>query len=260
MQSTKLKAPFGWVGGKTKLAKDIIDLIPDNHSIYIEVFGGAASVLYQKQPSKLEVLNDINGELINLHRAIRNNPQTLSMFLNDLFISREIFDDIKKRKMKPKNNIERAAFYFYQLTQSFGSKGDNFAMAAKSGRKPKNIYRDFKKISDRLKGVTIENKSFFELIPLYDKEDAFFYIDPPYVSTESYYKNTGGFGIKEHEQLAELLSKVKGKFLLSYNDSVVVRELYKDFNIRSTKEIEYTLGKNMHGKNKSVREVFITNY
>ena len=192
--------------------------------------------------------------------AVRNNPQTLSMFLNDLFISREIFDDIKKRKMKPKNNIEAAAFYFYQLTQSFGSKGDNFAMATKSGRKPKNIYRDFKKISDRLKGVTIENMSFSKLIPLYDKEDAFFYIDPLYVSTESYYKNTGGFGLKEHEQLAELLSNVKGKFLLSYNDSVVVRELYKDFNIRSTKEIRYTLGANMHGKKKSVNEVFITNY
>lgn len=260
MQSTKLKAPFGWVGGKTKLAKDIINLIPDNHSIYIEVFGGAASVLYQKQPSKLEVLNDINSELINLHRAIRNNPQTLSMFLNDLFISREIFDDIKKRKMKPKNNIERAAFYYYQLTQSFGSKGDNFAMATKSGRKPKNIYRDFKKISDRLKYVTIENMSFSKLIPLYDKEDAFFYVDPPYVATESYYKNTGGFGIKEHEQLAELLSKVKGKFLLSYNDSVVVRELYKDFNIRSTKEINYTLGANKHKREKKVSEVFITNY
>ena len=242
------------------MAKDIIDLIPQEHNIYIEVFGGAASVLYQKQPSKLEVLNDINSELINLHRAIRNNPQTLSMYLNDLFISREIFDDIKKRKLKPKNNIEAAAFYFYQLTQSFGSKGDNFAMAAKSGRKPKNIYRDFKKISDRLKGVTIENMSFLKLIPLYDKEDAFFYIDPPYVATESYYKNTGGFGIKEHEQLAELLSKVKGKFLLSYNDSVVVRELYKDFNIRSTKEINYTLGANKHKREKKVSEVFITNY
>lgn len=167
---------------------------------------------------------------------------------------------MQKTKLKPRNNIEAAAFYFYQLTQSFGSKGDNFAMAAKSGRKPKNIYRDFKKISDRLKGVTIENMSFSKLIPLYDKEDAFFYIDPPYVSTESYYKNTGGFGIKEHEQLAELLSKVKGRFLLSYNDSVIVRELYKGFNIRTTKEIKYTLGKNMHGKNKSVREVFITNY
>ena len=259
MQRTKLKAPFGWVGGKTQLARDIIDLIPQDHKTYIEVFGGAGSVLYQKEPSKLEVFNDINSELINLHRAIRNNPQSLSIYLNDLLISREIFNDIKSKHLRGRNNIEKAAFYFYQLTQSFGSKGDNFAMAAKS-RKPKNIYRNFKLISERLKGVTIENMSFNKLVPLYDKDDAFFYVDPPYVSTESYYKNTGGFGIKEHEQLAELLSKVKGRFLLSYNDSVVVRELYKGFNIRPTKEIEYTLGKNMHGKNKSVREVFITNY
>jgi DNA adenine methylase len=260
MQRTTLKAPFGWVGGKTKLASDIIDLIPQDHKTYIEVFGGAGSVLYQKEPSRLEVFNDINSELINLHRAIRNNPQSLSMYLNDLFISREIFDDIKKRKMKPKNNIEAAAFYFYQLTQSFGSKGDNFAMSAKSGRKPKNIYRDFKKISDRLKGVTIENMSFSKLIPLYDKEDSFFYIDPPYVATEGYYKNTGGFEIEKHEELADLLSNTKSKFLLSYNDCQLVRELYRGFNIRTTKKIEYTLGKNMHGKNKSVREVFITNY
>ena len=102
--------------------------------------------------------------------------------------------------------------------------------------------------------------SFNKLIPLYDKDDAFFYVDPPYVSTESYYKNIGEFGIKEHEELAELLSNIKGKFLLSYNDSVVVRELYKGFNIKSTKEIRYTLGANMHGKKKSVNEVFITNY
>jgi len=108
--------------------------------------------------------------------------------------------------------------------------------------------------------VTIENKSFQELIPLYDKQETFFYIDPPYVSTESYYKNTGGFGGEEHKQLAALLSNMKGKFLLSYNDCELVRELYKDFNIIATKEIEYTLGKNVHGKNKSVKEVFITNY
>ena len=260
MQRTKLKAPFGWVGGKTQLARDIIDLIPQEHKTYIEVFGGAGSVLYQKEPSKLEVFNDINSELINLHRAIRNNPQSLSIYLNDLLISREIFNDIKTKHLRGRNNIEKAAFYFYQLTQSFGSKGDNFAMAAKSGRKPKNIYRNFKTISERLKGVTIENMSFNKLIPLYDKDDAFFYVDPPYVSTESYYKNIGEFGIKEHEELADLLSKIKGKFLLSYNDSVVVRELYKGFNISSTKEIRYTLGANMHGNKKNVNEVFITNY
>ena len=259
MKTTKGKAPFGWVGGKSKLAKEIIDLIPKDHVKYVEVFGGALSVLYAKERSKLEVVNDINSHLVNLHRCIRTNPQTLSYYLNNLLISREIFDDIKHKRMKPRNKIEAAAFYLYQLTQSFGSKSENFAMSAKSGRKPKNIYKSYQNYSHRLKGVTIENKSFSELIPLYDKEDVFFYVDPPYVSTESYYKHTGGFGISEHEELARLLSNIKGKFLLSYNDCSLVRELYRGFKITSTKEIEYTLGKSVHGK-KSVREVFITNY
>lgn len=260
MQRTTLKAPFGWVGGKSKLAFDIIDLIPEDHKTYIEVFGGGLSVLYGKKESKLEVVNDINSELINLHRSIRTNPSTLSFYLNQLLISREIFEDIKHKRMKPRNNIEKAAFYLYQLNQSFGSKGDNFAMSAKSGRKPKDIFKSYMKWSKRLRYVTIENKSFQELIPLYDKDDAFFYVDPPYVSTESYYKNTGGFGRKEHEELAALLKGVKGRFLLSYNDCDLVRELYKDFKIIVTKEIDYTLGKNMHGKCKKVREVFICNY
>lgn len=260
MQSTSLKAYFGWVGGKSKLAKDIVELIPLDHKIYVEVFGGGLSVFFAKEKSKLEVINDINSDLINLHRAVRNNPQTLSYYLNQLLISRELFNLIKGKEIRPKNKIESAAFYLYQLTQSFGSKGDNFAMSAKSGRKPKDIYKSYQKWSKRLRGVTIENKSFQELIPLYDKKEAFFYLDPPYVNTEKYYKNTGGFSIEEHKQLAALLSQVKGRFLLSYNDCKLVRELYKDFNIRPTKKIEYTLGKNVHGKNKSVKEVFITNY
>ena len=259
MNTTKQKAPFGWVGGKSKLAKEIVALIPKEHTKYVEVFGGALSVLYAKERSKLEVVNDINSHLVNLHRCIRTNPQTLSYYLNNLLISREIFDDIKHKRMKPRNKIEAAAFYLYQLTQSFGSKGGNFAMSAKSGRKPKNIYKSYKNYSKRLKGITIENKSFCELIPLYDKEDVFFYVDPPYVATESYYKHTGGFGVAEHEALAKLLANIKGKFLLSYNDCSFVRELYRGFKITSTKEIEYTLGKNVHGK-KSVKEVFITNY
>jgi len=259
MKATTLKAPFGWVGGKSKLSKDIVSLIP-NHKIYIEVFGGALSVLYAKEPTKLEVVNDINSELINLHRAIRNNPQTLSIYLNTLLISRELFEDIKKTKLKPRNNIERAAFYLYRLSQSFGGKGDNFAMSAKAGRKPKDIYKSYQKWSKRLKGVTIENKSFDVLIPQHDGKDAFFYLNPPYVSTESYYKNIGEFGIKEHKKLAFILKSIQGKFLLSYNDCDIIRELYGDFKIVPTKEIEYSLGKNVHKKSKRVKEVFILNY
>ena len=98
MQSTTLKAPFAWVGGKSQLSKDIVALIPNEHSTYIEVFGGGLSVFYAKEKSKLEVINDINSELINLHKAIRNNPQSLSFFLNKLLISRELFADIKYKK------------------------------------------------------------------------------------------------------------------------------------------------------------------
>ena len=258
----QLKAPFGWVGGKSKLAKDIVAAMPD-HRLYVEVFGGALNVLYAKpKPTgtkQAEVVNDINGDLINLHRMIQTQPQTLSFYLNNMLISRAIFDGIKKGFYRPRNKIERAAYYFYQLTQSFGSKGDNFAMSAKS-RKPKNIYKSFKVWSERLKMVTIENMSFEELIRTYDSEDAFFYCDPPYVDTESYYKNTGGFGHAEHERLASVLAKAKGKFLVSYNDCQLVRELYKEFTITKTKEIDYTLGANVSGVKKSVQEVFITNY
>ncbi|KHF20901.1 DNA methyltransferase, partial [Vibrio parahaemolyticus] len=80
------------------------------------------------EPSKIEVVNDINSDLINLHRIIRNRPASLQAELNSLFRSRELFFDIKNGKIKPKNDIQKAAFYFYLLATSFGAKGDNFAM------------------------------------------------------------------------------------------------------------------------------------
>lgn len=255
-----LKAAFAWIGGKSKLADDIVSMFPE-HQLYVEVFGGALNVLYRKQAPKTsrqaEVVNDINGELINLHRVIRTNPQSLSTYLNRLLVSREIFSDILSGRIRPTNNIERAAFYYYLLSQSFGSKGTTFAMNAKS-RRPKDIYKDFGKWSRRLKFVTIENMSFEKLIRTYDKEDAFFYCDPPYVSTESYYQHTGGFGEAEHRKLSEQLHGIKGKFLLSYNDCSLVRELYADMNIKMSKPIDYTLRGSKHKK--EVREVFISNY
>lgn len=253
----KLKAPFGWIGGKSKLADEIVNLIPE-HSSYIEVFGGALSILYRKPKSKLEIVNDINNELVNLHRIIKSNPQSLSDYLQQLLISREIFKDIKHKTLKPRNNIERAAFYYYQLSMSFGSTGDNFSIT--KNRRPKDIYKDFRKWSQRLKFVIIENMSFQKLIKEYDRVEAFFYCDPPYFGTESYYKNTGGFGKDEHILLRDTLANIQGKFLLSYNDDPFIRELYQEFNIKVTKKLDYTLGANVYGRKKSVNEVFISNF
>ena len=260
MKSYKgLKAPFGWVGGKSQLAKDIVSMMPE-HKIYVEVFGGGLHVLYAKPKINFEVVNDINGELINLHRCIRKSPESLSFYLKKFLISRELFNDMKLKRFKPRNDIERAAVFYYLISQSFGSKADNFAMSTKSFRKPKDIYKSFYKWSKRLRFVTIENMSFEKLIKTYDRDGAFFYCDPPYYKTEKYYKNIGEFGEREHRLLANVLSECNGKWLVSYNDCEFIRELYDGFNILESKEVEYLLGKNAHGKRKVVREIYICNY
>lgn len=252
-----LKSPIWRVGWKSKLSKEIIKLFP-KHKHYVEVFWWGLSVLFTKDRSKLETINDINNELINLWKVMKLYPQSLSHYLNQLFISRVIFDNIKLKKHTPRNHIEKAAFFYYLISQSFWSKWTNFAMNSKSWRKPKNLWRSFQKWSDRLKFVTIENMSFQELIKKYDKEETFFYLDPPYYNYEKHYSSW--FKKSLHYELRDLLKNTKWKFLLSYNDCKEIRELYKDFKIINSKEINYTLGSNVHNNQKIVSELYITNY
>lgn len=254
-KATTLKAPFGWVGGKSKLAKEIVEMMPE-HKLYVEVFGGGLSVLYAKPkiPKISEVVNDINGELINLHRVIKTFPASFSNMLSGLLVSRQMFEDFKNRRLMPKNRIERAVFFYYCLTYSFASKGDSFAMP--KSRPAKRLYKDFSVWSKRLSSVCIENLSFEKLIKEYDRAETLFYLDPPYMGTEDYYKNTLGFGKKEHELLAEILKNIKGKFILSYNDTPKVRGLYKGFNFKEV-STQYTL--NIKAR-REVREVLICNF
>jgi DNA adenine methylase len=250
------KAAFGWVGGKSLLADRIISEFPE-HKSYVEVFGGALNILYRKERVKVEVVNDIYAELINLHLAIKHRPQSLQQYLNRMLISREIFYKLLKKQLLPRNDIERAAFYYYRLQLSFGAKGGNFAIHKKH-RSPKNIYRSFKVWHDRLKGVCIENMDFQKLLESYDTEETLFYLDPPYVGTESYYEGSkqGNFTIVEHERLANALYKVKGKFALSYNDCEVVRHLYRAYNV---KQLHTSYGMCAH-KRVQAEELLITNF
>ncbi len=244
-------APFAWVGGKSKLADKIIAHFPE-HERYCEVFGGALNVLYRKPRSKVEVVNDINSDLINLHLQIQKRPQSLQLYLNRMLVSRELFSRIKT-KMHPRNDIERAAFYYYLLVQSFGSKGENFAMPRGSKPSIRSLDRDFRVWSKRLQGVCIENMDFQKLITTYDHVDMLFYLDPPYIGTESYYKTPSGFNIEQHIALAEILKCIKGKFVLSYNDCEVVRDLYRDFEIIEVSTTYSLRG----GSQKAAKEVII---
>ncbi|MBN1839790.1 MAG: DNA adenine methylase [Campylobacterales bacterium] len=245
-------APFAWVGGKSKLADKIIAHFPE-HQRYCEVFGGALNVFYRKPRSKIEVVNDINSDLVNLHLQIQKRPQSLQFYLNRMFVSREIFARIKHKKLQPRNDIERAVFYYYLLTQSFGSKGMDFAMPRGSKPRIRNLDREFCVWSKRLQGVCIENMDFKKLITTYDHDDTLFYLDPPYIGTESYYKTPQGFGMNQHIELANILKTIKGKFILSYNDCEVVRDLYKDYEI-----IEVSTRYSLRGASQKVaKEVII---
>lgn len=276
---TTLKAPFAWVGGKSRLAKDIVSLMPP-HKCYVEVFGGALSVLYakpsiedilaQKAINRLnlknnketpqnnvsifmerickdttrvdnftEVVNDINDDLINLHKTIKMYPKALEFELSNMLVSRTLFNEIRHGIIKPKNDIERAAFYYFLITQSFGSKRTSFILG--KTRPPKNLYKSFAKFAKRLKRVYIEHMDFRKLIATYDSKDTLFYLDPPYFATEHYYEIKGGFREKEHRDLATILQGIQGKFILSYNECDFIKSLYKDFHIIKTKEIRYSL-------------------
>lgn len=122
--TTTMKSPIGRIWGKSKLSKEIISLFP-SHKHYVEVFGGGLSILFGKSNSKLETINDINNDLINLWQTVKYHPQTLSHYLNQLFTSREIFKNIKSWKYKPSHDIERAAYFYYLISQSFWSKYDD---------------------------------------------------------------------------------------------------------------------------------------
>lgn len=250
------KAAFGWVGGKSLLGNTIIAEFPEHHT-FVEVFAGALNILYRKERSKVEIVNDIYGELVNLHLTIKRKPQALSFYLNEMLVSRQIFALLKEKQLTPRNDIERAAFYYYRTQLSYGAQGNHFAMPKRS-RAPKNIYKSFKAWHDRLKGVCIEQMDFQKLIENYDTPHTLFYLDPPYVGTENYYEGSksGGFTICEHERLCNTLKGIKGKFVLSYNDCEVVRHLYRGYNI---KQLHTTYG--LHAKERiQAVELLIKNF
>jgi len=152
MYKTNLKPAFGWIGGKSKLTADIIKVIPQ-HTHYIEVFGGSLALLYAKDKSDVEIVNDINDHLVNLHRCIRSNHRSLNIYLQNMTASRSGFKQIKLALHRRlwKNKVHRAAMYYYMLVLSFGAKGEHIAMPK---TRHKNIYKSFKIHSQRLhKGI-----------------------------------------------------------------------------------------------------------
>ena len=260
-----MKSLISWVGGKKALRELIYTRFPKKYNRYIEVFGGGGWVLFGKPPDKFEVYNDFNNDLSNMFSVVRDQPLAFIQELGYLpengrhifqlykdIISKQRIEDkyledemkrvkvyftelqveeilkIMKKERIEKQDVKLAVAFFKLIRYSYGSGCKTYGCRPYDVRKAFSTVWD---ISDRLANTIIENKDFEALIIQYDRVDAFFYCDPPYYETEGHYAVV--FTKEDHVRLRDTLSKIQGKFLLSYNDCEFIRELYKDYYIES---------------------------
>lgn len=216
---------MAWVGGKKALRDEILARFPRNYKRYIEVFGGAGWVLFHKPPGNdFEVFNDFNGNLVNLYRCVREQPEALRNELRYMLNSRLDFEYMKgmlhSQAVLP--DVRRAVYYYALIRYSYAAGTSTF------GSQPHAMWNNFPLIESaagRLQKVVIENKDCVKLIRQYDRPESFFYCDPPYYNADQYYEAVSSDGF-DHAGLADALLGIKGKFLLSYNDCPEIRALY----------------------------------
>lgn len=238
-------APY--LGGKFRLSKRIINKIEQiQHKIYAEPFVGMGGIFLRRtQIPKAEIINDINGELVNLYRIVRRYPNTLYKETEFMFASRQEFERLLKTQPETLTDIERAARFLYLQNQAFGGKvtGQSFGVSID---RPARF--DFVKLNDRIRAVgerlasvTIERQDFETFIKRYDTKDTLFYLDPPYWGNETDY-GKGVFTRADFERLRDCLTGIKGRFILSLKDTPQVKELFKNFTIEQT-DVTYSISK-----------------
>jgi DNA adenine methylase len=212
--------PIGWYGGKYFMLDILIPLIPQ-HNTYVEVFGGGAQLLFAKEPSKVEVYNDLNSGLVNFFKVLRDKEKCL--LLQDLLektpYAREEFYFCRDNWEKTDDEIEKARRFFVKTRQSMSGIGQSwsFGVVMNSTHSHKNIIRDLKFASERFRDIYVENRDFKFVLEHYDSVNTFFYLDPPYVMDT---RSKGDvydfeFSLDKHAELVDCLLKIKGKALLS---------------------------------------------
>ncbi|MEM5592884.1 DNA adenine methylase [Niallia circulans] len=176
-------------------------------------------------------------------------------------ISRERFAEYKEKYKNNKfeDSIEKAKVFYYLVKAGFGADMKNPVFGAAKDRsrlRLEQVEDDIRITHKRLKTVTIENKSFEDLFRIYDSEDTFFYLDPPYRKTKGY--ATGKFTDEQYEQMRDCCKNAKGKWLMTINNDEYIKELFKDFNIMDH-EVYYGICKTDNGRT-NFKELIITNY
>lgn len=258
-----IKTPVSRVGNKTAILHILYALFPIQYGRFIDVFGGSGSVLLgNPEICPFEVYNDFDRNLANLFRCMKERTMAVirelgfchlnsredfivicRFFENEQFDDKYLSEELRltqimfpppaaneltemRKRITADYDVRRAAMFLKLLRFSYSSSGKSYASQPFDIRK---LFGLISQLQDRMANVVVENQDFETLIKHYDRPDAFFYLDPPYFSTEDMYEV--GFGWDDHVRLRDTLKNIKGKFLLSYNDCDEIRDLYTGFSM-----------------------------
>jgi DNA adenine methylase len=265
MKQTELKTPISYYGGKQRLATRIISLIPD-HDLYCEPFIGGGAIFFNKEPSRIEVLNDTNKSLITFYRVVQRDFTTLEKEVIITLHSRDLHRKAKVIYQNPDmfSDLQIAWSVWVLSSQSFSAMLDSSWVYDKTKKNTTS-----KKISNkrdqftidlaiRLQNVQIECTDAVRIIESRDNDRAFFYCDPPYFNSDCGHYD--GYSLDDFEGLLKRLGAIKGKFLLSSYPSPILKQYTKEFGW-NTQEIEQTVSvAAKSGVRKAKTEVLTANF
>lgn len=251
-----MKGPIAYVGGKNRLANRIIQIFP-KHTTYVEPFAGGAQVFFHKEPSPVEVLNDLDGEVVNFFRVCQWHHEELIRYLRYCLVSRKLHELFKAQNPQHLTDVQRAGRFLYLQKTSFGGlvvrQKYHYAVVGNANHNPAKIPELIERTHERLQRVQVENLPYDEILKRYDRPSTLFYADPPYWGRKLYKFN---FSEDDFVALRDRLAAIRGKFVLSLNDIPPVRQTFHQFRLTKV-QIAYTAQRH---PNRRYGELLITNF
>ena len=218
-----LNSPLRWAGGKSRLRKQIIPLFP-RHRCYVEPFCGGAWVLFGKAPSPVEIINDIDGDLINFFVIVKERPEELIRAFDLELVGRGRYRQLADTLPETLDPVARAHRFYYLMMAGWGGESayPRFQTSVSDGGggnrllgAMRTLRRRIEPVHRRLQSVIVEQLEWQECLLRYDRpEGVFMYIDPPYPENGVNYKHN----MKEwaqHIELADALGRARCEWMLS---------------------------------------------
>ena len=244
---------FCRVGSKTAIKKIVTEKIPNDYDLFVEAFAGAAVIfLNQDLENKKSILNDLDKDLMEGYKAIKKGitlDENTFTFSNNPKVQEDFY------KKKHTNHNDKFIAEVIRTCGTFSAKGFGKVYRSATQSLFRKKIKNAKKQKDFFKNTRLFNTDYKKIIKKFDSNKTFFYLDPPYEKSDELYKNDS----IDLNEMSNLLKNIKGRFLLSINDSPNVRNIFKDFKITSL-EVRGAGGKGKDIGGKTRKELLIKNY